>query len=57
MSENGEKCWLQSSKVQDATYNVFFCPIQQSTTQRYSVYYHRGPKKPGKTGLINQLSQ
>ena len=41
MSENGEKCGSVLPKAQD---DVLKCLVL-STTQRYSVYCHRGEKK------------
>ena len=41
MSENGEKCGSVFPKVQD---DILKCLVL-STTQRYSVYCHRGEKK------------
>ena len=37
-------CYFRKPKMPSS--NVFFCPNQQSTSQRYSVYYHRRLKKP-----------
>ena len=42
MSENGEKCQSVFPKVQDGILKCFIL----STIQRYSVYCHRGGRKP-----------
>ena len=55
MSKNGEKCQSLFPQAQDATLDVLFCPDQQSTTQRSSLYCHRGLKKPEKIFTFKKL--